>query len=163
VASALLLAGCGQQEAAASPHPPAVRACRTADLQVSPFGVGIAAGTAMAQFDIQNRSGAGCVVQGFMTVQMLSHGLPIPTNSSHDVSEIVQPVVLAAGGRGSFRLRWASRCAPSAINTPTDWQVTPPGEQSGWVVSAQGAGGSVVPVCDNAVRVGPIRSGPAGQ
>lgn len=166
VGGGLLLAGCGQQEApppasrsAASANAPhALPACETAQLELAVIDVRIAAGTVIADFALKNTSPATCQLQGFVSVQMASHGLPITTNSTNDLTAPAQAVVLGGGGgQGSFLVTWAARCPPSLANTPTEWRVTPPGQRSALTVSVQSQNGAPVPVCGNSLRVGPVR------
>jgi hypothetical protein len=162
--------------AAGASSPPL--ACLTTQLEAVLLRVPQLMGNARGDYELRNRSGQACTLQGYVRLTQLdAQGRPLPTTLSQSNSSGYGPprypvdVALPPGtsplgsgtttGHAVFTATWAGGCDHSdASNTPAQWQLAPPGDAAALVISARPRDGSALAtVCKGSVTVQPIQPG----
>jgi hypothetical protein len=137
-----------------APSSSARQRCTTGNLSASLGDPGEGAGQRYATLVLTNRSGAGCLVEGYGGIGLVDGaGRALPTQQVRDPAASPEAVVLEPGASATSRLQWSvvpggddatdGPCRP----TPAALQVIPPDEQTAlsvdWPYGAVCSGGRI--------------------
>jgi len=136
-------------------------ACRTNQLAVSSVGSDGAAGTILDILQLTNVSGTTCVLNGYVTVQMLdASNAPMTTNNVNSGGFWAgypgpSPVSLAPGAAAPFGLFWSDVPTGAETTCPTSMSqlITPPGQTTALTLT----GVTMAPCNSGTINIGPIR------
>ena len=158
--------------AATSPTPGALARCHTDDLEATIAQIQGAAGTLYVTFEFRDKAAHDCTMYGYPGTAIIDvHGHQLPTNAVRTPDYPNRPggptlVTLTAGSAplGGDHAGHAislfsfnqSGCMPSAAESPSQWQVTPPDETTSLFVAANKGDSTAGPVCNGTVQVRPV-------